>query len=1010
MWRSVRSHMRWGVVLLVFCSASAAADEEDAAKEAAASAAAPAAPPGARPAPGGPSQPPAQPSHAPPRPDQPPAGPEEAEAKPPKPEEKKPEDEPPAALQRPTEPPQPPDPEELQVRPDAAGRIRFNFNGQPWPAVLEWLAEVSEMSLDWQELPGDYLNLSTQRSYTVEEARDLINRHLLARGYSLVRQGEILSVANLEKLDPAMVPRVEAAELAERDLHEFVKVSFPLDWLVAERAVEELKPMLSPHGRLTALSSTNRLEAMDAVRNLREIARVLADEQSSAGQERLVREFPLQYVRADDVRDQLFELLGVEKPASPSAPTTPEQMQQQQAMMRAQMEQQARQQQGGAAPPKPKEPEVSLVVSPRRNSIVASAPPDKMAIIEQAVRILDVPVGRGESLLASMSRMQIYRLAAIDPEPLVKTLEEIGGLDPTTRLEVDKRNRAIIAHATLADHVTIRAVVEKLDGSGRRFEVIPLRRLAADYVAGTIRFMMGSDPEETQPQRRTGYYAYSPFAAMQSQTEEASADRFRVDADVENNRLLLWANEIELGEVRNLLVKLGEIPPEGGRRDTVRMLDLPPGAESDRLIERLRSAWPGIAPNELHVEERDEPPPGEEAAGRQPDASPIPDRPPAGERTTERAGARGSTAVSLAVLGQSPAGDEEPAAGDPEPSSTAEGRAGEGRADEPAELPPGWPGSPREEEEEPPAPVRILRGADGRYVIASDDTRALDLIEDLLDELAPPRSDYHIFRLKYAWAFGVAQTLRDVFKEEEEQPRSSRYSPFYYYDYPPQATSRPSGRLSQRRPLRIISDSETNSILVQGADARQLAKVTELIEFYDQPAPTDAQSVRRTEIVYLEHAQASRIAETLKEVYRDLLSIHDPARAMQPDQQPRAERSYTYILDGGTGDANEERAPTFKGLLSIGVDELSNSLVLSAPAFLMEDLRRIVGDLDEAARPTADTVQVFQLGRGSRSREVQDALIKVLSQPATGRQRPTAEPTTRPPQPNGPPPAAVPGG
>ncbi|KKN53901.1 hypothetical protein LCGC14_0597560, partial [marine sediment metagenome] len=49
---------------------------------------------------------------------------------------------------------------------------------------------------------------------------------------------------------------------------------------------------------------------------------------------------------------------------------------------------------------------------------------------------------------------------AIDPEPLVKTLEDIGDLDMRTRLEVDKQNNTIIAYATLADHVTIRALVE----------------------------------------------------------------------------------------------------------------------------------------------------------------------------------------------------------------------------------------------------------------------------------------------------------------------------------------------------------------------------------------------------------------------------------------------------------------------------------------------------------------------------------------------------------------------
>jgi len=55
--------------------------------------------------------------------------------------------------QRPTDSPTPPDPEELKLRPDKEGRLQFNFKGQPWLGVLEWLAEISKMSLDWNEFP-----------------------------------------------------------------------------------------------------------------------------------------------------------------------------------------------------------------------------------------------------------------------------------------------------------------------------------------------------------------------------------------------------------------------------------------------------------------------------------------------------------------------------------------------------------------------------------------------------------------------------------------------------------------------------------------------------------------------------------------------------------------------------------------------------------------------------------------------------------------------------------------
>ena len=70
--------------------------------------------------------------------------------------------------------------------------------------------------------------------------------------------------------------------------------------------------------------------------------------------------------------------------------------------------------------------------------------------------------------------------------------------------------------------------------------------------------------------------------------------------------------------------------------------------------------------------------------------------------------------------------------------------------------------------------------------------------------------------------------------------------------------------------------------------------------------------------------------------------------------------------------------PTFKGLLSIGVDDLSNTLVISAPMFLFDDVLKIVESLDEAAEPTTTTVRVMQMGQGVSAGHVQQVLSNVL--------------------------------
>ena len=925
---------------------------------------------------------------------------------------------------RPVKPPTPPNPTELTLRPGADGKLKFNFHGQPWLEVLEWLAAISNLSLDWQEVPGDYLNLRTQRSYTVDEARDILNRHLLDRGFTMLRNGEVLHVVNLKKLDPSLVPRVKPEQLDQRDPHEFVKVSFPLDWLLAETAVEELKPMLSPHGKLTTLKATNRLEAIDAVVNLREVHTLLLEEQSRDGQERLVREFRLQFTKASEVHELLLALLGVEKKSSSKGGgrggdggMSAEQMmmmQQQQAMM---MEQMGVQQQGGGGgrPPRAakEEAKVQLVVNQRENSILAHAAPDRMAVIAQAVKTIDVQSSRESSLLKNVNRIQVYRLAALDPESLVKLLNENGNLDPLTQLEVDKKNKAIIAYASLADHVTIRMLTEKLDGSDRRFEVLRLRKLEADYVAGTIEFMMGQG-EKKQPQRRS-YYDYDFFGGFggRGNDEKDETRKFRVDADVEHNRLLLWANEIELQEVQHLLVKLGEIPPAGGNRETLRVIDVSPEEEAE-FLKRLRRTWPSIRPNPLR--EGTLPRPQEQPSELDSDESQPATKAPKPTTTTSHS--------PLSPLGRG-AGDEgrskrlltfplesaeDTIHHSSPPTPLPRGERGvvnsdanrsaprslihlvDNRVEDAAQddIPPARrPATFRNTE---PAPIHILRRPDGRLAVQSADTQALDDLEELIGEIAPPRRDYKIFQLKNAttWAYGVVLNLEDFFKEKGKDSDKNSRARSWFWGYPSESKSEDQGRrLSKRRPLKFISDEDTHTILVTGADPEQLRTIQELIDLYDRPQSTDSVAVRKTKVFTLKYGRAKVVSDALKDVYRDLLSENDKAlespQQQGKDGKQRTTIERTYFYGGSDNDDGGKKPETrikFKGLLSVGVDEESNTIVISATEGLLENIGRTIEELEAAARPNAPTLQVLKVDKKTiNTDELQKRLAKVLTKP-----------------------------
>jgi len=193
--------------------------------------------------------------------------------------------------------------------------------------------------------------------------------------------------------------------------------------------------------------------------------------------------------------------------------------------------------------------------------------------------------------------------------------------------------------------------------------------------------------------------------------------------------------------------------------------------------------------------------------------------------------------------------------------------------------------------------------------------------------------------------------------------------PSYYYWEPwmsSEETKEPS-RLSSRRPIQFVADLDTNTVLVKNADPRQLAQIEQIIQFYDQPPPQDSESVRVTEVFRIRYSKASQIAATVKEVYRDLLS---------PDENRRDDRGGIFLfLEGGKNDA---RMPRFKGLLSIGADDLSNTLLVSAPLYLMNDLRKLVEELDRAAEPVQDTVEVVKLGPGVSAEGVKRSLGDLL--------------------------------
>jgi hypothetical protein len=914
----------------------------------------------------------------------------------------------PTTIKRPTEAKDKADPAELKAVP-VDGKVEFNFRGQPWPDVLDWYASVSASSLDWQELPADFLNLSTQRPHTIAETRDLLNKALLARGFTMLLHDDMLLVVKIDKVDPSMVPRVEPDDLEEHPPYDFVRTRFPLPATMdPATAKDDVKVLLTPSARVTPLLASRQLQVIDAVTNLRDVRDLLYDEQSAAARDVRPREFVVRHRRADYVAEQVMIVLGLD----PSSLKSPMEMQLEQQRMQLYMQMQ---QQGKDVSKMLKQdgPEVHIAVDKRRNALLVNAAPKEMEMVKRTVEQFDVPETQIAADHGADRKLSLEKYPTNSAEAVVEALTELGTLDPLTQLQYDERADVIFAFATVEDHDTIKRMIEKLDGEGRSGRVIALnRRMSAEQAAGTIQALLVGEQQESEDsgRERYGYYGGWDGGWGGGRDRRRSDGEFRVQADIENNRLLLWANDPEYQEVLALLETLGAVTTVGKNADRLRVLEAGTPEDTARLLERLKDAWGGE--NELEIrtppaatEPKPEPTEAEPTDAEPTEAEPAPAAEPKKDRLTldaapaprvwlaqysDTAAAEPATTAPAAEAPavETPSADAPVAEAPPAEERSADAPPA-GDADKPA--PPGdaseaAPSSGVDAAPKSAPPVVVTVTEDGRIILRSDDSGALDQIEELLDQLAPQPKEFEAFFLKNSDAYDVWWNLKDYFEDELKGQTESVFDMWGEYAGSRRSKSGPAS-LGRRRQLRFIYDSPTNSIVVQNASEAQLQIIRELIRIYDQPVGEDSVARRLTEPVQLQYSSAQQIATALKEVYRDLLSSKDK-EFQSRDGQQRTTRTETYYRFGFSGNdaSDKKKSPikvAFEGALSIGVDEISNTLIISAEENIMEDVKRIVHELDQKAKPNS-VVQVHKLRGSLKGAQLKTALAAALSQPWPG--------------------------
>ncbi len=141
---------------------------------------------------------------------------------------------------------------------------QFSFYRAPWETVIRNFAQQNGFSLIINSLPPGEFNYFDQRSYTLQEAIDILNDHLIPLGYLMVRnQTKLTVVARQNGIYEGIAPFIGMRDVSMLSRNELATVAFPIKSQSQQTIMAEMQQLLSPMGSARVLTNSNRLIVTD---------------------------------------------------------------------------------------------------------------------------------------------------------------------------------------------------------------------------------------------------------------------------------------------------------------------------------------------------------------------------------------------------------------------------------------------------------------------------------------------------------------------------------------------------------------------------------------------------------------------------------------------------------------------------------------------------------------------------------------------------------------------------
>jgi len=303
------------------------------------------------------------------------------------------------------------------------GPLLLNFKDASLRAVLEYLSAAAGLVIVEEASVEGRVTVMSLQPLSVDEAVALLNTILKEKGYAAIRTGRTLKIVTLADAKKAALPVRSGADPEKIEpSDQLVTHVIPIQFADATALKRDLATLIPSYADLQANASTNTLILTDTQTNVRRIIEIIRALDSQTAGVSEVKVFQLQYANASNAARLITDLFKSDQPTGGGAGGRG-----QGGAIAAFLSGRGR---GGPGGPPPAEEattagggrqqKVTASADDRTNTLVVSAPPDLLKVIEGVVEQLDANPAADQAVFT-------YRLKNANASNLEAVLNNLFG-------------------------------------------------------------------------------------------------------------------------------------------------------------------------------------------------------------------------------------------------------------------------------------------------------------------------------------------------------------------------------------------------------------------------------------------------------------------------------------------------------------------------------------------------------------------------------------------------------